>query len=97
MTDERDRRVSKRVFLRTAGLGALTTLLVPAVRDVVHAQAAAGPSPAAGPGPHTQSAGVPAHPSPDGGPDASQNTLVVSVTAPRPSMRSARTTHDPGW
>lgn len=50
MTDERDRSVSKRAFLRTAGLGALTTLLVPALRDVVHAQAAAGPSPAAGPG-----------------------------------------------
>jgi len=48
--EARDGRVSKRVFLRTAGLGALTTLLVPAVRDVVHAQAAAGPSPTAGPG-----------------------------------------------
>jgi carbonic anhydrase len=50
MTSEAgDRRVSKRVFLRTAGLGALTTLLAPATRDVLHAQAAAGPSPAARP------------------------------------------------
>ena len=50
MTEARDGKVSKRVFLRAAGFGALTTLLVPATRDVVHAQAAAGPSPAAGPG-----------------------------------------------
>jgi len=50
MTEARDGKVSKRAFLRTAGLGALTTLLVPAVRDVVHAQAAARPSPTAGPG-----------------------------------------------
>jgi len=50
MTEARDGKVSKRAFLRTAGLGALTTLLVPAVRDVVHAQAAAGPSPTAGSG-----------------------------------------------
>ena len=48
MTEARDGKVSKRVFLRTAGLGALTALLVPALgkRDPVHAQAAAGPSPA---------------------------------------------------
>src|SRR5216117_3391678 len=52
MTEARDGKVSKRVFLRRAGLGALTTLLVPALgkRDLVHAQAAPGPSPAAGPG-----------------------------------------------
>jgi carbonic anhydrase len=58
MKEARDGKVSKRAFLRTAGLGALTTLLVPALskRDLVHAQAAAGPTPTAGPSPTSDEA-----------------------------------------